>query len=257
MLTDALSQPTDALPSVGPKIRGHLASGLSIGSVGELLLHLPHRVIDRRRIVTVAEIQAAAAGAAAAAAEQQQWGDHGAGGEVDRDAGVVASMLLTVVRHTPGVGRQPSTITCVDGNGEEVELTYFLGGAAYASRQWEDLTKNRLPLGAPIVASGTVKRKPKRFGGAPVQMLPVDVAEPLEGVGAGGGGGGAGEGALLPSLSSPSSVLDRVLVVEPSYRLSAGLTLKKVRDLLGKARGLLPPQGLPHPHPHISSAYRA
>ena len=123
----------------------------------------------------------------------------------------------------------------MDENGDEVDLTYSLARrrtrrgdgtlAAHASRK-------------SIVASGVVKRKPRHFGGASVQMLPVDLVEPLQRR----EGDGADDGATPVSSADErfSDGLSKVLIVEPAYRLSAGVTLKKLRDTLSKSMSLLP-----------------
>ena len=80
-----MCQHTDALPGVGPKTKSALEEGLSLSSIGELLLHLPNRVIDRRQLATVASVMR----------NEKDTIDNG---------GQIVSMVLTVVKHAQELG---------------------------------------------------------------------------------------------------------------------------------------------------------
>ncbi len=145
-LLDPLFAPVSVLPGIGPKI-AKLLDGLTGSTPGreasvlDLLFHLPHGVIDRRRRPGIA---------------------HSENGEI-------ATLDVVVERHLPSPrqGKAPYRIIASDPTGE-IALVFF-----HAHRDWLEKT---LPVGGRRIISGKVEW----FNERPQMVHPDYVLTPEE-----------------------------------------------------------------------------
>ncbi len=163
-----LFAPVTALKGVGSRIGANLER-LAGPQIVDLLWHLPSRVVDRRYSPNL----------------------------VDLEAGRVATLELTVVKHHPSPARNrriPYRIDCRDDTGE-ITLVYFHGRPDYLG--------NALPEGGVRLVSGTAEL----YDGKLQMTHPDIVAKPDE--------------------------RDAVMRVQPVYPLTDGIS----QNVVGKAVG--------------------
>jgi len=114
----------------------------------------------------------------------------------------IVTLKLEVVRHEPGMGRRPYRVICGDGTGF-VTLIYFNVRGDYLQRL--------LPVGAGRIVSGRVEF----YGGIPQMPHPDHVVAPDE--------------------------IARIRMLEPTYRLTAGLPPRVLQRAVAAAVERAPP----------------
>ena len=157
-LVDLLCAPTSSLPGVGKTTAAKLEAGLGVETVGQLLMHLPHSVVDRRTLSTASsaedELVNAAPGSAAAGKGPSMVAslvvtatDYKTPPEYSRapykvraGSGAPVPPQRTSMQLLAEGGRRnrlrghrccpPSQVLCVDGDGRRVDLVFFLYGSA-------------------------------------------------------------------------------------------------------------------------------
>jgi len=116
-----LFEPLESLKGIGPRLTKLVSKACGGERVIDLLWHLPAGIIDRRRVVTVAEAA----------------GDG------------IATLIVTVEQHQPGGNRrQPYRVTTSDGTGR-LTLVFFNAHGDFLLRE--------LPIGQQRLVSGLVE----------------------------------------------------------------------------------------------------
>ena len=126
------------LTGIGPRY-AKLIEKAAGPQIVDLLWHLPSNLVDRRFSPSIA----------------------------DAPDGVIATLTVTVLKHTPGRGRAPYRVLCSDPS-DEIELVYF-----HAKGDW---LEKLLPIGQTRVISGKVER----FRGHPQMPHPDHVVPEAE-----------------------------------------------------------------------------
>ena len=136
----------------------------------------------------------------------------------DACLGEVVTVQGTVEKVKEGFRGAPSVVHCKDLQGTRFILTYFFGKSSASNFLWNNLKKVHYP-GAQIVVSGRLTKS--TFWNV------YDFVNPD-----------------LAVDASSSSSLEKVLVVEPRYGLTEGLSSSKMRNLVQSALDLF--QGAEH-----------
>lgn len=118
------ARPVNSIKGVGPKTVEQLGA-LGIATLGQLLLHFPSQMIDRRNRVNLQEDL----------------------------IGTIVTVEAVVERVKEGYRGSPYVVTCRDMQGNRFSLTYFLGKTEASKYSWLSLAKVFKPNGK-IVVSG-------------------------------------------------------------------------------------------------------
>ena len=172
------------LKGVGPKTLEHLQN-LDIHSVGDLLLHFPSSVIDRRNRVLLHEDLIS----------------------------TVATVELVIDKVKEGGFGSPYVVTCHDNSKTRMSITYFFGKSDFGKYQWLSLSKIFIP-GEKIIVSG--KLAFSSYTGA-FDMVNPEVALSIE----------------------ATQSIEKALIVEPVYGLTAGLSMTKLKSAIKAANDLV------------------
>jgi len=197
--TQALARSVRALPGVGPR-RAEALARRGLGSVGELLFHLPVRYDDRRALVRVGEL------------------------EVGRRATFVAEVLVADFTSRRGRGgrfRRMFQAVAGDESGT-VNLKWFHGG---------DALSGVVRKGARLLVTGEVKRYrfSKEITHPDVELLAPPRGEPDA------SDGGTEASSAHPGEDAAAPGLDALRRIVPEYSVPEGLNPRALRELVARA----------------------
>jgi ATP-dependent DNA helicase RecG len=168
-ILDPLFRPLGVLPGVGPRTSKLFEKLIGGPKILDLIWHKPSDFVDRRFSPTIA----------------------------DAPNGVIATLTVTVEKHSPSAKRSlPYRVRCTDNTGS-VDLVFFNAHADYIEKH--------LPLGATVIVSGLVDHYQGR-----AQIV-------------------------HPDAIGTEEDREKIATFEPVYPLTAGLTNKAVKKAVYNA----------------------